>query len=64
MSVRKTEMCVSIDEKALSESICITRDVTEALDKYCHVFGVAREVIDKIDKHMDYLSHFFKDIGL
>ena len=54
MSVRKTKMCVSIDEKPLSEIICITHDV----------FGVVREVIDKIGKHLDYLSQHFKDIGL
>ena len=63
MSERKTEMCVSIKEKPISE-ICITCDVTEALDKYPHVSGIVRDVIDKIDRHLDYLNKHLKDIGL
>ena len=64
MSVGKTKMCVSIEEKPLSEIICIMRDVTEALDKYRHVSGVVREVIDKTDQHLDYLNKHLKGIGL
>ena len=64
MSETETKMCVSIEEKPLSEIICTTRDVTEALSNYRHVSGVLREVIDKIDKYTDYLNQHFKNISL